>query len=223
MKTTEKTDHSMSLKILKFIRMGLVLLLGGIVLNNVQAASQRSQQEKSISSVTPSTVINTQTSQSPAPNPQTKVQSKKAIQPTQSPTSDYVKCNISAKCGGGYKEMLKTTCEEMVCCTYSLDYPPIFTSRSDCEARVKQYEKPFLSPDWGNQSGYTYPSSIPSTNSDNEVLRQKLITECKAHAQRTMYDTISLCPTYGGVQDSTCVAQAQQTGAQVSANCDNIK
>lgn len=217
------TNDSGHFEIFKTLFAGLFLVAVVSMTSNIYSDGKRIEQAKPLSTPEKSSVINTEPIKTPVPGTKAGTQVKKVVQPTPTPASDYVRCNISATCGGGYKEMTKSTCDEMVCCTYSLDYPPMFTSRSNCEARVKQYEKPVLTPDWGNQSSYTYPSSTPSTNSDNEVLRQKLITDCKANAQRTMYDTMSLCPIYGGVQDSTCIARAQATGAQVSANCDNIE
>lgn len=223
MKKEEKTDNSLSLKILKFIRMGLFLLLSGIVLSNIQAVGKRSEQARLLPSSKPSSVISTEATKTPFPSTKTGTPVKKAAQPSPTPTSDYVRCNISATCGGGYKEMTKSTCDEMVCCTYSLDYPPMFTSRSDCEARVKQNTKPVLTPDWQYQTTYTNPSSSTTNNSDNEAYRQALITECKQKAKRTTEDMLALCPVTNGTQDSNCVARAQETGSQVSMNCDNIK
>jgi len=38
--------------------------------------------------------------------------------PTPDP-NEYIKCNISANCGGGYREMTRKTCEQMTCCQIS--------------------------------------------------------------------------------------------------------
>lgn len=201
----------------------LGLLFFGNYASDIYSANHKKNEWKLSPSMMPAFVINTQTTKTPVPSVSKVIQAKKVVQPTPSPVSDYVRCNISAKCGGGYKEMLKDTCDEMVCCTYSIDYPPVFTSRSDCEARATQYNTPILKPDWEYQYGYVYPSPDSSRAGTTSEELQKLINDCKANAKRTMQDTQSSCPIVGGVQLDSCLAQAMTTYTQVSQQCEGIR
>lgn len=201
----------------------LGLLFFGNYASDIYSSNQKKNEWKLSPSTMPASVTDTQAIKTPTSSVSQVVQSKKVVQPTASPVSDYVRCNISAKCGGGYKEMLKSTCDEMVCCTYSLDYPPVFTSRSDCEDRAKQYDTPILKPDWEYQYGYVYPSPYSSRTGKSSEELQKLINDCKADAKRTMQDTQSSCPIVGGVQLDSCLAQATTTYVQVSQQCEGIR
>ncbi len=200
----------------------LGLLFFGNYASSIYSAKQKNE-AKVLPSPTPISVISTESAKTPTPSVNQVSQTKKVVQPTTSPISDYVRCNISAKCGGGYKEMLKSTCDEMVCCTYSLDYPPTFTSRSDCEARVKQYQPPVLTPSWEYQSSYTYPSPDSSRTASTSDELQKLIADCKAKAQRTKYDSYNLCPVVNGVQLDSCIQQANTVASQASVECERIR
>lgn len=220
-KTTVKTGIR-RIQLVEVVLTVLGLLFFGNYASSIYSAKQKNEAIV-FPSPTPVSVINTQSAKTPPPSVNQVMQAKKVVQPTTSPVSDYVRCNISAKCGGGYKEMLKSTCDEMVCCTYSLDYPPTFTSRSDCEARAKQYQSSVLTPSWEYQPNYTYPNPDSTRTTSTSDERQKLIDDCKAKAQRTKSDSYNLCPVVNGVQIDSCIQQANTVASQVSAECERIR
>src|SRR5690606_21029261 len=52
--------------------------------------------------------------------------------------NEMIRCNIHPDCGGGYKEMTRSSCEQMTCCLTSLSSSPKFTSKSECSRQVNQ-------------------------------------------------------------------------------------
>jgi hypothetical protein len=55
--------------------------------------------------------------------------------PTPDP-NEYIKCNISTNCGGGYKEMTRSSCENITCCQINNSWE--LRERSQCSSEQKQ-------------------------------------------------------------------------------------
>ena len=52
--------------------------------------------------------------------------------------NDIIRCNIHPDCGGGFKEMTRSSCEEMTCCTTDTG-SAVFTSKSQCSKQADDY------------------------------------------------------------------------------------
>lgn len=70
--------------------------------------------------------------------------------PTPNP-NEIIQCNIHPNCGGGYKEMTRSSCEQMTCCKLDLNSAPIFTSKSECSNRRTQDCVNMVSQNYSNQ------------------------------------------------------------------------
>jgi uncharacterized membrane protein len=54
--------------------------------------------------------------------------------------NQIIKCNIHANCGGGYKEMTRSSCDQIICCEKDFNHTWQLTSKSECNSAQKTNE-----------------------------------------------------------------------------------
>lgn len=52
--------------------------------------------------------------------------------------NEIIRCNIHPNCGGGYREMTRSSCDQMVCCTVDLNNNTKLISKDQCNKEQEQ-------------------------------------------------------------------------------------
>jgi len=102
-------------------------------------------------------------------------------EPTPNP-NEIVRCNIHPDCGGGYKEMTRSSCEQMTCCLTDVNGTPKFTSKSECSRQVNQ--------NCINQVYDTYSQDVQFCN---EHIGQDMGYDCMESANRLRDELMAIC------------------------------
>jgi hypothetical protein len=200
------------------------------ILNAVRHASDTSSasiNNMPASSSTPVTTKTTRTKASPLP----------ANTPPKTPTpttqtSNTIQCKIHENCGGGYKETTKEQCDNLTCCTYSLEYPPLLTSKSDCQTRQEYYlptnnyvpSYPTYSWDYSSDTTSEYESDDYTTTSDDNDAQK--YEDCVGAISATYANQQDECYTLSYYEDprliDSCLYKAKTSYAQGKTNCEQL-
>lgn len=123
---------------------------------------------------------------------------------------EYIKCNIHANCGGGYREMKRSTCDEMICCQdYSFNWK--FTSKSDCEQSREIYEQ---------NLNAKYPLNNYGSSQNNSTNYTEELDKCISQASKLLEESKSLCTNPN--TKTTCLNNASSNYNQQVRNCEDI-
>jgi hypothetical protein len=133
-----------------------------------------------------------------------------------------ISCKIHENCGGGSKETTKEECDNLTCCTYSLEDPPILTSKSDCQARIDRYKQqayPAYTWDGYLDSDYDHaPTYTNNTESNNAEKYAECIFPLSASYANKQEECNSLPYTDQRIIDS-CLYQAKTAYAREKDAC----
>lgn len=219
------------LQLIEVVLTVLGLFFFGNYASNIYSANQKKHETKIYSSPTPASVTNTQDTKTSSPGIKVNTQVKKVVQPSPSPASDYVKCNVSAECGGGTRSMTKTACSASTCCQVG-DKWLFMASSEECKKaqdallmdciidgkiyRVTPGDCAKLAPSANGFSNpnpiVVYPQNTPTSTNPNPVVVDvtALYEQCKGEARQ-----------YVSNQKSICGNSARATGTGGSACLDS--